>query len=215
MDPVTATRGEKTRAEIIQTAHQLFLNHGYHGTSMRQIAAQAGIALGGIYNHFSSKEDIFYSVLVECHPFHDMMPAMLAAEGETVNAFVRDAATRMVAGTQNRMDFLNLIFVEMVEFKSVHLPQLFQQFFPSVLALVQRFAEGKHELRPIPAAVLVRAFLGLFFSYVMTEVVLARQLPPEMSENALDHFVEIYLHGILARDNQAWDTLGRNTLAGE
>jgi AcrR family transcriptional regulator len=215
MDPVTATRGEKTRAEIIQTAHQLFLNHGYHGTSMRQIAAQAGIALGGIYNHFSSKEDIFYSVLVECHPFHDMMPAMLAAEGETVNAFVRDAATRMVAGTQNRMDFLNLIFVEMVEFKSVHLPQLFQQFFPSVLALVQRFAEGKHELRPIPAAVLVRAFLGLFFSYVMTEVVLARQLPPEMSENALDHFVEIYLHGILARDNQARDTLGRNTLAGE
>jgi len=215
MDPVTATRGEKTRAEIIQTAHQLFLNHGYHGTSMRQIAAQAGIALGGIYNHFSSKEDIFYSVLVECHPFHDMMPAMLAAEGETVDAFVRDAATRMVAGTQNRMDFLNLIFIEMVEFKSVHLPQLFQQFFPSVLALVQRFTEGKHELRPIPAAVLVRAFLGLFFSYVLTEVVLAHQLPPEMSENALDHFVEIYLYGILARDNQARDTLGRNTLAGE
>ncbi len=215
MDQGTVTRGEKTRAEIIQVAHQLFLSRGYHGTSMRLIAAQAGIALGGIYNHFSGKEDIFFSVLVECHPFHDMMPAMLAAEGETVDAFVRDAATRMVAGTQNRMDFLNLIFIEMVEFKSVHLPQLFQQFFPSVLALVQRFAESKHELRPIPAAVLVRAFLGLFFSYVMTEVILVQHLPPEMSEDALEHFVEIYLHGILARDNLARDNLARNNLAGD
>ena len=200
MDQDTVTRGEKTRAEIIQVAHHLFLNHGYHGTSMRQIAAQAGIALGGIYNHFSSKEDIFFSVLVECHPFHDVMPAMAAAQGDTVEAFVHDAADRMVASTQNRLDFLNLMFIELVEFKSAHLPQLFQMYFPSVLALVQRFMEGKNELRPIPAGVLVRAFIGLFFSYVMTEVVLAQQLPPDMQENAFEHFVEIYLRGILSRD---------------
>lgn len=199
----TVTRGEKTRAEIIQVAHQLFLSRGYHGTSMRQIASQAGVALGGIYNHFSGKEDIFFSVLVECHPFHDMMPAMMAAQGDTVDAFVRDAASRMVASTQNRMDFLNLMFIELVEFKSVHLPQLFQQFFPSVLAMVRRFIEGKDELRSIPAAVLVRAFIGLFFSYVLTEVIWVQQMPPEMSENAFDHFVEIYLHGILANDTPA------------
>ena len=93
----TVTRGERTQAEIIQAAHRLFLNHGYHGTSMRQIAVEAGIALGGIYNHFASKEDIFIAVLVEGHPFHDVMPALLSAEGETIEKFIRDAATRMVA----------------------------------------------------------------------------------------------------------------------
>ena len=50
------SRGERTRAEIIQAAHDLFIQQGYHGTSMRQIAGQAGIALGGLYNHFESKE---------------------------------------------------------------------------------------------------------------------------------------------------------------
>lgn len=198
MGQEAVTRGDKTRAEIIQVAHNLFLGHGYHGTSMRQIAAQADIAVGGIYNHFASKEDIFFSVLVECHPFHDVMPAMVAAQGETVEAFVRDAAERMVASTQNRLDFLNLMFIELVEFKSAHLPELFQMFFPSVLALAQRFVEGKDELRPIPTPILVRAFIGLFFSYVMTEVVLGSQMPPDMQKNAFEHFVEIYLHGILA-----------------
>lgn len=194
------TRGERTQAEIIQAAHRLFLNHGYHGTSMRQIAAEAGIALSGIYNHFPSKEDIFMAVLVEGHPFHDVMPALRAAQGETVEDFVRDAADRLVARTENRMDFLNLMFIELVEFKGVHLPQLYQMYFPSMLALTQRFLDGNKELRPIPAAVLVRAFIGLFFSYVMTEVIIARQMPPEMQENALEHFVEIFLHGILVAD---------------
>jgi hypothetical protein len=103
------------------------------------------------------------------------------------------------------MDFLNLMFIELVEFNSAHLPQLFQMYFPGVFTLIQRFIDGKKELRPIPAAVLVRAFIGLFFAYVMTEVILARQMPVEMRENAFEYFVEIYLHGILASTSLAGD----------
>ena len=58
-------RGEQTQKDILQSALELFLNHGYHGTSMRRIAQQAGIALGGIYNHFSSKEDLFVKILLK------------------------------------------------------------------------------------------------------------------------------------------------------
>jgi hypothetical protein len=32
----------------------------------------------------------------------------------------------------------------------------------------------------------------------MTDLLIASQLPPEARENALDYFVDIYLHGILA-----------------
>ena len=193
----TVARGERTQAEIIQAAHRLFLNYGYHGTSMRQIAAEAGIALGGIYNHFASKEDIFVAVLVEGHPFHDVMPALLAAEGKSIEIFIRDAATRMVAQTENRNQYLNLMFIELVEFKGQHLQQMFQVFFPGVLTFAQRFLDEKEVLRPIPLLVIVRAFIGLFFSYIMTDLIIGDQLPPEMGENALEHFVEIYLHGIL------------------
>ncbi|MCJ7701247.1 MAG: TetR/AcrR family transcriptional regulator, partial [Anaerolineales bacterium] len=79
----TTQKGENTRALILQTAHDLFITQGYHGTSMRQIARQAGLALGGIYNHFSAKEDIFEAVFVENHPYLEMIPAIENAQGET------------------------------------------------------------------------------------------------------------------------------------
>jgi len=191
------TKGERTRSEIIQAAHGFFVRQGYHGTSMRQIARQAGIALGGIYNHFASKEDIFTAVLEAYHPYHDILPALETARGETVEAFVRDAATSLITALDKRPDFLNLMFIEIVEFKNRHIPELFKTFFPQVMELVQRFAEKQGNLRPIPLPMIIRVFIGLFFSYYMTGLILGEHYPPAMQENALEYFVDIYLHGIL------------------
>ena len=80
------------RDQIIQVARQLFVQQGYHGTSMRQIARQAGIALGGVYNHFSSKEDVFKAVFLENHPYHQVLPALLEAQGESIEELVANAS---------------------------------------------------------------------------------------------------------------------------
>src|SRR5512136_553705 len=71
-----ATKGERTRAAIVDAAYQLFLCNGYHGTSMRDIAEAAGIALGGIYNHIATKEDIYVAMVAERHPFINIVPAL-------------------------------------------------------------------------------------------------------------------------------------------
>jgi AcrR family transcriptional regulator len=55
MSDESLSRGERTRETILDAARQLFIQQGYHGTSMRQIASQAGIALGSLYNHFPNK----------------------------------------------------------------------------------------------------------------------------------------------------------------
>jgi len=191
------TRGDRARAEILQAAHHLFTERGFHGTSMRQIAQEAGIALGGIYNHFSSKEDIFTAVFTERHPFLDVLPMLKAAQGDTIDEIVRDAAHRLVGSMEQRKDFLNLMFIEMVEFKGQHIPQIFQLVFPEIMEFAQRLAAKQDELLPIPLLVVVRAFIGLFFSFLITDILIADQLPPDMRENALDYFVDIYLYGIL------------------
>ena len=44
--------------EIIQAAVDEFLENGYEGTSMESIARRAGVSKGGLYHHFSSKDEI-------------------------------------------------------------------------------------------------------------------------------------------------------------
>jgi AcrR family transcriptional regulator len=198
MTDENASRGERTRDEIVTAAHQLFLERGFHGTSMRMIAQQAGIALGGIYNHFSGKEDIFNAVLLAFHPYLEVVPALQAARGESIEELIRDAARGMIVGLGKRPDLLNLMFIELVEFKGRHVPQLFDIVFPQILSFVQRIAEMQSSLRPIPLPVLLRAFIGLFFSYYITELLLGDHFPVEHKDNTLDHFVDIYLHGILS-----------------
>ncbi|RJX37075.1 TetR/AcrR family transcriptional regulator [Paenibacillus pinisoli] len=53
-------KGEKTREFIITKAAELFNQKGYSGSSLSDITELTGIKKGGIYRHFSSKDEIAY-----------------------------------------------------------------------------------------------------------------------------------------------------------
>lgn len=194
------TKGERTRAEIVAAAYRLFLQHGYHGTSVRQIAGQAGITLSGIYNHFASKEDIFTAVLLAYHPYHEILPALKTAQGKTIAEFVHNAARQMLDALRRRPDLLKLVFIELVEFQGRHVPDILASLQPQLLDLARRFKDIPGHLRPIPFPILLRAFVGLFFSYYITELMLGEHMASEFRTDALDYFVDIYLHGTLAKE---------------
>jgi TetR/AcrR family transcriptional regulator, cholesterol catabolism regulator len=50
------------RGIILEAAAQLFVERGYGGTSMRDIAARAGLLPGSVYHHYAAKEDLFLAV---------------------------------------------------------------------------------------------------------------------------------------------------------
>jgi AcrR family transcriptional regulator len=198
MEEELLTKGERTHQVIIESAYALFLEQGYAATSMRQIAERTGLALGGIYNHFTSKEAIFSDLIIAKHPFHEILPLLQSAPGETVEEFVRNAATSMVGELGRRPDFVKFLFIELVEFNGRDVPSMFQIIFPQIAPLIQRFQTRQGELREIPPYVLFRAFLGLFFSFYITEFLLAGTPAAATQENALNHFVDIFLHGVIA-----------------
>src|SRR5438270_4117854 len=51
-------KGEQTRERIIAAAAPLFNQHGFEGTSMQDLMAATGLEKGGLYRHFSSKEEL-------------------------------------------------------------------------------------------------------------------------------------------------------------
>ena len=52
------TKGEKTRARILDRAQGLVLSKGFSGTSIDEIIAEAGITKGGFFYHFRGKADL-------------------------------------------------------------------------------------------------------------------------------------------------------------
>jgi len=64
----TTPRAEDTRRKIYEAALELFREKGFEQTTMRDIAAKAGVALGGAYYYFSAKDAIvlaFYHEMQE------------------------------------------------------------------------------------------------------------------------------------------------------
>ena len=49
--------------KILATASDLFYTQGYNTTGINQIIAEAGIAIGSLYKHYRSKNDLLYSYL--------------------------------------------------------------------------------------------------------------------------------------------------------
>jgi AcrR family transcriptional regulator len=67
-DPRSETRSDTrgrgdTRARIQQVAVELFTEHGYEGTSLREIAERLDVTKAALYYHFKSKEDIVRSLV--------------------------------------------------------------------------------------------------------------------------------------------------------
>jgi AcrR family transcriptional regulator len=51
-----------TEERILEAATALFYEKGYHGTTMREVAAAVGIKAGSLYNHFPGKEDLLFRI---------------------------------------------------------------------------------------------------------------------------------------------------------
>jgi AcrR family transcriptional regulator len=84
----------RRRRQIVDAAVGLFLEHGFHKTTTRQIARAAGISIGLLYEYIASKEDVLYMV---CDAIHTEMHAAVTEavaqtrfDGHPLAAVIRD-----------------------------------------------------------------------------------------------------------------------------
>jgi AcrR family transcriptional regulator len=56
-------KGEDRRQRIVAVAQRLLTRNGWRGTTLGQIAREAGISTAGLLHHFESKEQLLHAVL--------------------------------------------------------------------------------------------------------------------------------------------------------
>ncbi len=103
------TAAPDARARVLDAAVELFAQHGFDATSVSQVIGRAGVAKGGFYHHFASKEALLYEV------YGDLIGRQLAGmdeilarglpPGETLRALIHDLVTTTAASARPALVF--------------------------------------------------------------------------------------------------------------
>ena len=194
----TLSKGERTRQAIEDAALELYMKHGYHATSMRQIAEQAGLALGGIYNHFKSKEEIFEAIIVDKHPYKRILPIILATESEGLEEFMKNSMQIVIKELGSEPYYMKLMLIELVEFDGRHGASLLKLLTPEVFPVFERLVKSRKDLRETNPAMLMRYFFGMILSYFLTGMLISDSMIEKlMPKNLEEKYADLVLHGIL------------------
>src|ERR1700745_2466596 len=92
---VTAETRLATRERIIEVAQQLFAAKGFESTTTRDIAREAEIGVGTLFNYFPNKEEIVASLLAEAVAGAHRR---FAAEGAKADSLADDLFALIAAG---------------------------------------------------------------------------------------------------------------------
>jgi AcrR family transcriptional regulator len=88
--PLSEEDRDLVRRQIFAAASKLFLRYGFHETSMRQIAVEAGMGKSTLYDYFASKEEILlYFVEEELRGTHTIAAGIAANEGMASDKLTR------------------------------------------------------------------------------------------------------------------------------
>jgi AcrR family transcriptional regulator len=167
------TREDKrlaNRARILQAARNVFAQHGYHGATIGEIAAEAGLSNGAVYYNFANKEDLFLALLDQWRA--ELIAAVQAAAGRPGSggpAHSFQDEMRHVIGTLNRGREWRLLLFEFVTYAARN-PDFRERFaagrqnFTAALAAALADRLAAHRLQPVvppeQLAVLVSALVN-------------------------------------------------------
>lgn len=100
-------RPTDTKERIRAVALELFLEHGYDKTSLREIAERLGVTKAALYYHFKSKEDIVTSFADESARRMDKLVEWAQTQPKTV-AVRKEIMRRFFAATTEDRDIMRL-----------------------------------------------------------------------------------------------------------
>jgi len=168
-----AEKSQRSREQILEAALELFSHRGYGATSVRDIAAKAGLSTGNVYHHFPDKETLFRTLLDQYwaainDPDLPFNRALVTGTFPDNLEVLGKASQRLVKEYRR---YVALIYVDVVEFEGSHIRKFYSEMarrFADFMAVHGRPAAIAARLRPgispLSAVMLASRFFLNFFS---------------------------------------------------
>ncbi len=197
------TGQQDLKAQILDTAEQLFTDHGYAATSIRNIADNAGVNPALVHYYFGNKHALLEAVLQ--HSLEPMMKA-LASLKTRESASVEDIAALLIPMAAAHPNIPQLLTREVLlpggEMQDYFLEHLAPQLGGTLPALLEREKKAgklRADIDPAYAALMVLAVC--FFPFTarsLAEPVFGINLGTDGADTLTQHVSELLKRGLLA-----------------
>lgn len=185
-----------TRSQILIASIRLFAQHGYDGTSIREIVQAAGVTKPVLYYYFKNKEDLYLKLLNEVysHFFRELEP-ILTGNGDFITK-LKHLAKFYLNTTNEFTDVVRMIYDGLFIPKRNPPPaDILWDNEARHLELIKKFFEEGMKtniIRNENVEQIAIHFLGVVNIYIMTQMSGKQAIP----ENVDEVIVDYVLHGI-------------------
>ena len=186
-------RAPERRAQLLEVARKVFGNSGFHGVSMEEVAKEAGITKPILYDHFSSKKDLYLALLDE--DLADLLDKLREALDSPVGnrERIRRSFQAYFDFVDDQADGFRLMMQESVgaekDFRA-RVERMRDAAVAEVANLIERESEGRLDREH--AEVVALALIGM----VETAAQRDHAAPKEQRAEAVDTLVRLAWRGI-------------------
>jgi AcrR family transcriptional regulator len=184
-----------SRAAILEAAKLLFMQEGFRGISMRQIAEAVGMTKAALYYHFKDKEELFVAIVAEYLVGISTMIDEVNSSGTDTRTQITELVRRILAQPPEQRSIIRLASQELSnvspENRARFLEMYHSRFIGRITALLTA-GMARGDLRPMNANIATWALLGMMYPYF-------HPAPPSQAlptETVVDALLAIYLDGI-------------------
>lgn len=178
-----------SKEKILSTAFKLFINNGYHNTSMQQLVEASKLSKGAFYHYFKSKNDLYNQVIehyflsfykeVDWETYEQMELSVEQIEQE-IQKFYLNFVPKILSLTEKGFSEYYIMYFEaynlLPEFK-----QEVQKFYKNLEKIIINAKNNKTESLKI-ATTMVSKYEGILFLLAIRPNLKINDLMEQISE---------------------------------
>jgi AcrR family transcriptional regulator len=194
---------ERNQLKIEDAALRVFTRQGYHGTSVRDIAREAHVSIGNLYNYYRTKEEIYISVITR-YEVH-MEKLRRKALGGIKNVFGQAELQHMAHVIReivyDNPDYWRLMYIDVTEFGNQHFADTFRSLAKGMKArigpqLQESTRSGNWNPGIDPALAFAAIYLQVFTYFLVEKLFGGKQHLGVSDDRAITQLIKMVTEGL-------------------
>ena len=181
--------------KILSTAKSLFIQHGYHGLAMRQIAEALNVSKPALYYHFKDKEELFLAILTAYLDEMETALGRISAQSVTCREKIRIFMEYILIQPPEQRALIRLASQEMGQLSAPArkaFERIYREKFVGKVEAILISGMERGEFKPVRPEIATWTLLGMMYPYFYP----AHSEKTGLSEEIIQQITTVYLNGI-------------------